>query len=412
LSTPFHSQTASNAAHGIIRKYGDSLVLRFERYLHHPIEEVWAAITEPEQLATWLAEAEIELVQGGHVRLRWLNTDTVMNATITQLEPPQLLEYAGDRHGVLRWELRKVTGGCLLTFSSTLPASFDRVAESLAGWHTHLDFLAEALDGQAVDWPRWPLDRWTRHYGQYSQMDLRKEESMSRFVLMDESEEYRKQREELLAAEIALKDQIERVAVLRRQLPMGKRMGEYLFREGPADLSRNDSADMFDARLSDLFTDGHDTLLIDHMMFSSGPYGIAPCTMCSMWADGYNAIAPHVMQRASFVLVARAEIAELRSFAQRRGWNRIRLLSSANNTFDHDCTMGNADGTTKPGLSVFTRLPDGSVYHRYTICADFDEWTNRGIDLYSPVWQLFDLLPAGRGDWYPSHEYMSMEHKS
>jgi predicted dithiol-disulfide oxidoreductase (DUF899 family) len=226
---------------------------------------------------------------------------------------------------------------------------------------------------------------------------------MSHFILPGESEEYRKLREELLTAEIALKDQIERVAVLRRQLPLGKRMSEYLFREGPADLSRNDPADMFDVRLSDLFTDGHETLLVDHMMFSAGPYDITPCTMCSMWADGYNAVAPHVMQRTSFVLVAKAEITDLRNFARRRSWGRIRLLSSFNTSFDHDCGMGNTDGTTMPGLSVFTRTPDGSVYHRYSICAELE----RGIDLYSPVWNLFDLLPQGRGDWYPGHDYMS-----
>ena len=125
---------------------------------------------------------------------------------------------------------------------------------------------------------------------------------MSRFVLPGESEEYRKQREELLAAEIALKDQIERVAALRRHLPMGKRMPEYRFREGPSDLSRNDAAEMFDVRLADLFTDGQETLLVDHMMWSPGPYGIAPCTMRSMWADGYNAVAPHVMHPAPDVL--------------------------------------------------------------------------------------------------------------
>jgi len=26
----------------------------------------------------------------------------------------------------------------------------------------------------------------------------------------------------------------------------------------------------------------------------------------------------------------------------------------------------------------------------------------RGIDLLSPVWNVLDLLPAGRGDWEPS----------
>jgi predicted dithiol-disulfide oxidoreductase (DUF899 family) len=57
-------------------------------------------------------------------------------------------------------------------------------------------------------------------------------------------------------------------------------------------------------------------------------------------------------------------------------------------------------------LSVFTRAADGAVYHRYTIGAEFDERNNRGIDPYTPVWNLFDLLPQGRGDWYPNHSYM------
>ena len=29
----------------------------------------------------------------------------------------------------------------------------------------------------------------------------------------------------------------------------------------------------------------------------------------------------------------------------------------------------------------------------------------RGVDLLSPVWNLFDLLPSGRGDWMPGRDY-------
>ena len=29
----------------------------------------------------------------------------------------------------------------------------------------------------------------------------------------------------------------------------------------------------------------------------------------------------------------------------------------------------------------------------------------RGIDLLSPVWNLLDLTPEGRGDWEPSLAY-------
>src|SRR5712692_7362605 len=110
---------------------------------------------------------------------------------------------------------------------------------------------------------------------------------MSRFVFAGESEDYRQGREDLLAAELALKDQVERVAALRRALPPGMYAPDYVFREGPMDLSRNDPEEFRDVRLADLFTDGHDTLLVDHLMFAAQDE--EPCVMCSMWADGYNA---------------------------------------------------------------------------------------------------------------------------
>jgi uncharacterized protein YndB with AHSA1/START domain len=176
MSTPFRSQASRSPGDGIVETHGGSHILRFERHLPHPIERVWAAITEPVQLVTWLADANIDLRLGGCVQLRWLNTDehsspanVVMNATITQFDPPHLLEYTGDAHGTLRFELKEEASGCVLIFSNMLPASHTRLRESLAGWHVHLDFLAESLEGQAVDWPHWPLDRWARHYERYSQ---------------------------------------------------------------------------------------------------------------------------------------------------------------------------------------------------------------------------------------------------
>src|SRR5258707_1303393 len=146
---------------------------------------------------------------------------------------------------------------------------------------------------------------------------------MTKFDFPGEGAEYRQKREELLEAEIALKNQVEHVAALRRHLPQGLRMPDYIFREGPTDLSRNDPADN------------------------------APCIMCAMWADGYNAVAPHVMQRTSFVLVAKAEIGKLRDWARRRGWDHIRLLSSHDSTFNRDMNMESEDGEQQPGVSVF-----------------------------------------------------------
>ena len=53
-----------------------------------------------------------------------------------------------------------------------------------------------------------------------------------------ETKEHRKARDELLEAEIALRDQRERVAALRRQLPTNPVDTDYTFREGPVDLEK------------------------------------------------------------------------------------------------------------------------------------------------------------------------------
>lgn len=171
-----HSDTAPTFADGVLETRDGLDVLRFERHLPHPVERVWAAITEPEQIEMWLARAEVDLVEGGRFNLEWLNTDengkrfsdSVMQGTITRLDPPDVLEVDSEWHGLMRWELRGERGGCALTFSSTLPSIDQEMrAKTLSGWHVHLDFLAEALDGEAVDWPNWPMDRWETHHERY-----------------------------------------------------------------------------------------------------------------------------------------------------------------------------------------------------------------------------------------------------
>src|SRR5580658_7079076 len=128
--------------------------------------------------------------------------------------------------------------------------------------------------------------------------------------------EYRKLRDELLEAEIALKDQRESVAALRRQLPMGPAVAtDYIFREGPADVLDESPGQFKDVRLSDLFAPGKNRLIVNHIMW--GATDTTACPMCTMGADGDNAIAPHVTQKANFVLRAKGEIGELLEWARR-----------------------------------------------------------------------------------------------
>jgi uncharacterized protein YndB with AHSA1/START domain len=161
-------------ADGTLKDSNGQQVIRFQRRISHPVERVWAALTEPKELFGWLGEAEVDLVVGGRFDITWLNAGPggerfTRHATITRLEPPRLLESSGDNHGILRWELLPDGDGTLLTFSSTLDLPDEYRSVTMAGWHYHLDALAAILDGASVDLVNLPNGRWeelNRQYGQ------------------------------------------------------------------------------------------------------------------------------------------------------------------------------------------------------------------------------------------------------
>lgn len=157
---------------GTVTIIGGRTHLRFERQLLHPVARVWHALTDPIELRAWLAEAEIDPVEGGRVVLRWLNTDEAGNRAVAQGKlsrcvPSQTIEFDTDLHGRLRFELTPTAEGCKLVFTTEGLVPKDFLLRTLAGWHVHLDFLADALEGQKVDWPHWPFDRWQTIYDQY-----------------------------------------------------------------------------------------------------------------------------------------------------------------------------------------------------------------------------------------------------
>jgi predicted dithiol-disulfide oxidoreductase (DUF899 family) len=220
---------------------------------------------------------------------------------------------------------------------------------------------------------------------------------------MDRTESLRR----LLAEEIALKDHVERVAAMRRELQPGRELQDYVFKEGPADLSRNDPKDFKETKLSELFAPDKNELFVYHLMY--GPGWESACPMCTLWCDGLNGIARYVSERANFVVVAKNDIAAIREYGKKRGWNNLRLLSSHDSTFNRDLQAEEPDGGQNPGVSVLVRGQDGKIRHFYSKWAPMDDNNNRGIDLLSPVWNVFDLLPSGRDDWYPTGWWGFME---
>jgi predicted dithiol-disulfide oxidoreductase (DUF899 family) len=216
---------------------------------------------------------------------------------------------------------------------------------------------------------------------------------MEKFTLEAASDSYRTKREDLRQAEIALTKQRETVAAMRRDLQTDTPVPEdYTFQEvtGPV-------------RLSELFGEGQEALIVAHYMWA--PDNEAPCPMCTMWHDGYNAVLPHIAHTAQLVVVAKQDANTVRAFGDGRGWSNLRIVSSGGTSFNRDFGMEDEDGNQFPGVSVFLKKSDGTVRHAYTVSAIMGDDHYRGMDLLSPVWNMLDLLPQGRGNFMPSVAY-------
>lgn len=142
-------------------------------------------------------------------------------------------------------------------------------------------------------------------------------------------------------------------------------------------------------RLSTLFA-GMSDLIVIHNMGSS-------CAFCTLWADGYNGLYPHIRSRAAFVISSPDPPELQQSFATERGW-RFPMVSHQGTTFAHDMGFATKQGTCRPGLSAF-QLREGRIYR-------VERRSSEPFDDYCAVWHLFDLFPEGPGTWSPKLNYV------
>lgn len=214
--------------------------------------------------------------------------------------------------------------------------------------------------------------------------------------LANESDAYRAIRDELQRAEMALRDQREQVAELRRRLPLDTAVDDCVLEEV------RDGARV-PVRLSELFEDAGKPLVLMHFMY--GKKQEKPCPMCTAWADGYDGIVPHLRQRMSFAVLVAGDAATFAAYARSRGWRHLRLVSAAGSDLKRSLGFEEADGAQHPGVSVFVRGADGRLLHFYSQSAWYGGEQFRGMDLLSPLWHFLDLTPEGRGNWMPSRRY-------
>ena len=213
-----------------------------------------------------------------------------------------------------------------------------------------------------------------------------------------ESAEYRAARDALLEREIGLRREMEAVAAQRRALPPGGVVPEdYVFRGADGDV-----------RLSELFGPGKRSLAIYSFMFPRDPADDRPgpktgaCPSCVALLDQLEGMVEHSEQIMDFAVVAKAPIERVDAFARERGWRRLRLLSSAANTYNRDYLAETPEGHQRPMLNVFQR--DGDTIRHFWGTELFYAPTDAGEDprhvgTLEPLWNLFDLTREGRPDW-------------
>jgi predicted dithiol-disulfide oxidoreductase (DUF899 family) len=229
-----------------------------------------------------------------------------------------------------------------------------------------------------------------------------------------ESAEYRAARDRLLEQEVDLRRAMEAVAAARRELPHGGAVPQdYVFQGRRAD------GELGDVRMSEVFEPGKDSLVIYSFMFPRDPgderpgpaagqtallpLAEGPCPSCVALLDQLDGAVEHATQHLNLAVVAKAPLERILAFAEERGWRRLRLLSSAANSYNRDYQGETAEGHQRPMLNVFHR--DGEVIRHFwgseLFYAPADPGQDpRHVGTLEPVWNLFDLTPEGRPtDW-------------
>ena len=239
-------------------------------------------------------------------------------------------------------------------------------------------------------------------------------------TLPGESAEYRAARDRLLEREIELRRAMEAVAAARRELPPGGPVKlDYVFQGAGANGTPTD------VRLSKLFDRGKDSLVIYSFMFPRDPrdetpgprdgetgllpLAEGPCPSCAAFLDQLDGVAEHASQHVNLAVVAKAPLTRVLAFARERGWRRLRVLSSAGNSYNADYFAETPDGVQRPMLTVFHRDYD-TIRHFWSselLNAPSDPGQEpRHVGTLEPLWNLFDLTPEGRPmDWVEQFSY-------
>lgn len=149
---------------GVLRVEGAKASITFRRLLHHRIDRVWAAITEPKELETWfMVKVSRENTPGGRLEMEHPNAVHAKGRVI-EWSPPRVYEYEWNlppgpftpegESSVVRWELSPIKEGTMLVVTHRKLSR--PTAETFShGFKELIDRLVAHLDGAPLLLPTW-----------------------------------------------------------------------------------------------------------------------------------------------------------------------------------------------------------------------------------------------------------------
>jgi len=132
-----------------LMKSGNRPVLRFERHLPKPVEAVWRAVTDPDEMRTWFpTRIEIDEWNVGATLTHHFDEHDIdpLPGTVLDWDPPRRVSFTWATD-TISFELTPAPdGGTLFVLTEELSAN--HAARNAAGWDGCLDRLQVGVEGE------------------------------------------------------------------------------------------------------------------------------------------------------------------------------------------------------------------------------------------------------------------------